>query len=201
MLLDSGATQNFIDHATVARLRLGTKKLDIPQPVFNVDGTLNRHGTITHACDLMIIRGSKKERQRFYITNLGKDRFILGYPWFRTFNPEIDWINAELKGPKLQMETLLLGRLQRVKSWIKEKKNDEDLILEVKRTCAPWSGVTPEETKGGRVEINRTHNATEMAHKYAQEHGKEEVKLPSEFKRHDALFSDEEAKKFPPSRS
>src|SRR5260221_13027410 len=45
------------------------------------------------------------------------------------------------------------------------------------------------------------YNADEMAHKYAQEHGKEEVKLPSEFKRHDALFSDEEAKKFPPSRS
>jgi len=82
----------------------------------------------------MIIRGNKKERQRFYVTNLGKDRFILGYPWFRAFNPEIDWINAELKGPKLQMETLLLGNLQRVKGWIQKKKEEDndDLILEVK---------------------------------------------------------------------
>ena len=39
-----------------------------------------------------------------------------------------------------------------------------------------------------------------MAHKYASEHGKKEVTLPEEFKHHKALFSDEEANKFPPSR-
>jgi len=50
------------------------------------------------------------------------------------------------------------------------------------------------------MEVNRTHNATEMAHKYAEEHKKEEITLPEEFKRHALLFSDEEAKKFPPSR-
>jgi len=48
------------------------------------------------------------------------------------------------------------------------------------------------------TEINRTHNATEMAHKYAEQHKKEEIILPEEFKRHALLFSDEEAKKFPP---
>jgi len=49
------------------------------------------------------------------------------------------------------------------------------------------------------MEVNRTHNATEMAHKYAEEHKKEEITLPEEFKQHALLFSDEEAKKFPPS--
>ena len=39
-----------------------------------------------------------------------------------------------------------------------------------------------------------------MAHQYAKEHAKEEVKLPEQFKRHASLFSDEEANKFPPSR-
>ena len=39
-----------------------------------------------------------------------------------------------------------------------------------------------------------------MAHKYAEKHGKEEVKLPDKYKRHAALFSDEDAKKLPPSR-
>jgi hypothetical protein len=52
-----------------------------------------------------------------------------------------------------------------------------------------------------RVEfIRRTHNAVEMAHEYAKSHAKEEIALPEEFKRHAALFSDEEAKKFPPLR-
>jgi len=54
------------------------------------------------------------------------------------------------------------------------------------------------ETLGGPVEIKRTHNAIKMAHKYDQEHGKEEVKLPEQFKCHEALFSDEEANTFPP---
>jgi hypothetical protein len=39
-----------------------------------------------------------------------------------------------------------------------------------------------------------------MAHKYAEENKKEEVKLPKEFEKHVALFSDEEASKFPLSR-
>jgi hypothetical protein len=41
------------------------------------------------------------------------------------------------------------------------------------------------------------NNAVEMAHEYAKSHTKEEVKLLECFKHHAALFSDEEAKKFP----
>src|SRR5579863_8386561 len=43
------------------------------------------------------------------------------------------------------------------------------------------------------------HIATEMAHNFAEQHGKMEAILPEEFKRHAALFSDEEAKLFLPS--
>jgi len=50
------------------------------------------------------------------------------------------------------------------------------------------------------VEIKHTYNAIKMAHKYATEHGKEEVTLPKEFKCHTLLFSDEEANKFLPLR-
>jgi len=105
-LLNSGATENFIDHTTVAKLQLGTKKLNFQRPVYNVDGTMNRHGTITHACNLMVKQGNKKVRQRFYVSDLGKDRFILGYPWFRAFNPDINWTEAKLKGPGIKMETI-----------------------------------------------------------------------------------------------
>jgi hypothetical protein len=53
----------------------------------------------------------------------------------------------------------------------------------------------------GQVEFIRcTHNAVEMAHEYAKSHAKEEITLLEEFKYHVTLFSDEEAKKFPPSR-
>ena len=163
-----------------------------------MDGTLNRHGTISRACDLLVSRGNKKARQQFYVTNLGCDRFILGYPWFREFQPDIDWANGMLRGPTIQMETLLFGTLQQAKKYLENKK-DEDVILETKKALL-WPGVTPSEMKGGPIEVNRTHTVVEMAHKYAQEHKKEEVVLPPEFKRHETLFSDEEANKFPPSR-
>src|SRR5712672_2681614 len=80
-LVDSGATANFIDYKTVARLRLGTQKLDNIRTVKNIDGTLNRSGNITHCCDLLVSRDRKQERTRFFVTNLGGDRFIFGYPW------------------------------------------------------------------------------------------------------------------------
>jgi hypothetical protein len=46
--------------------------------------------------------------------------------------------------------------------------------------------------------IRHTHNAIEMAHEYAKSYAKEEITLLEEFKHHAALFSNEEAKKFPP---
>jgi hypothetical protein len=151
----------------------------------------------------MVSHGTRKEQQHFYITNLGKDRFIFGFPWCQAFKPDIDWTEAQIKGPRVQIETLLLGKYQRIKNYIKEKKaadqEQEDIILELNCTeCPPWSGATPEEIQRGQVEINQAYNAVEMAHKYTLEHGTEEITLPEEFKHHAALFSDEEANKFPP---
>jgi len=79
----------------------------------------------------------------------------------------------------------------------------------------PWSGVTTSEMKCGWVEVKHTmaveifqryigikcaHMAADMAHKYVEEHGTTNVILPEEFKHHMALFSEEEANQFPPSR-
>jgi len=177
-LLDSGATENFIDHVMVARLRLGTKKLNLQRPVYNVDGTMNRHGTITHACDLMVKQGNRKVQQPFYVSNLGKDRFILGYPWFQAFNPDINWAEAKLKGPGIKMETIQHEVMEKARSYMQKLKTQ---IAAAKIECHPWLGVTPMETLEGPVEIKCAHNAIEMAHKYDQEHAKEEVKLPKEF--------------------
>jgi hypothetical protein len=49
------------------------------------------------------------------------------------------------------------------------------------------------------VEINQANTTVKMAHKYADNHPKEKVTLPEEFKQHAMLFSDEEAKNFLPA--
>ena len=227
-LLDTGATESFIDIKIVKRLNLGSQELDNPRPVFNVDGSANKHGTITCATHLLITQGNKKQQVPFYVTNLGDDCFILGYPWCQDFKPDINWANSKLKGPRIHMETLLFGKVQhlhqKLNETLKAKENDdlvftvsaaitqespEEALEELEESIQPdnnndeslWSGVTTPEMECGQVEfIRHTHNAVEMAHKYAETHAKEEIKLPERFKQHAALFSDEEAKKFLPSR-
>jgi len=72
-LVDSGATGNFIDYSTVKRLGLGTKKLDQMHTVTNIDGTLNRAGTITRSCELLVSQGGKQKRTTFFVTSIRRD--------------------------------------------------------------------------------------------------------------------------------
>jgi hypothetical protein len=81
VLVDSGTTENFMDYKTVARLHLGTKKLEQVRPIINIDRTSNQAGDIMYYCDLLVTRGQQTGQERFFITNLEKDWFIFGYPW------------------------------------------------------------------------------------------------------------------------
>jgi len=101
-LLDTGATENFIDSETVKKLRLGMKELPYQQPVFNVDGTPNRQGKISHYCDLMVSQGNLRRQLHFFVTNLGRDHFLFGYPWFKAFKPDIDWGSRNTQRTKSQ---------------------------------------------------------------------------------------------------
>jgi hypothetical protein len=62
-LIDSGATENFIDQETIKKLKLGTKKLKTPVGLRNIDRTFNKSGQITHYLNLLISHGSKKSTE------------------------------------------------------------------------------------------------------------------------------------------
>ena len=89
----------------VERLSIGLRPMKEPQRVFNVDGTENKHGTLTHYTLLRVKKGDKNLLQRFYVTSLGADRAIFGYPWLRDFNPNVDWGTGRVLGPPVQIET------------------------------------------------------------------------------------------------
>jgi RNase H-like domain found in reverse transcriptase/Reverse transcriptase (RNA-dependent DNA polymerase)/Retroviral aspartyl protease len=95
-LLDSGATDCFIDYEFVNQLKLPLIKLDRAIPVYNVDGSSNNAGSITHKCEVTMRFKDHYELIRLYVTQLGKTNVILGHSWLKRHNAIIDWTNGEI---------------------------------------------------------------------------------------------------------
>jgi hypothetical protein len=132
-LVDSGAMENFINRKLVDKLKLGTRRLEQPIKLRNIDGTFNQTGQITHYLDLLTARGNKKIKERFYVTGLSGVELILGYPWLRDFNPQIDWATNKLLGPEVRLSTLLHARYPHLRSSLKNERariNHEELVVQ-----------------------------------------------------------------------
>jgi hypothetical protein len=70
-LLDTGATENFINLDYAKYLRLPIKQFDKPQLLLNVDGTENRAGSLKYYTDLSVQTGNKCVNMQFMLSNLG----------------------------------------------------------------------------------------------------------------------------------
>jgi hypothetical protein len=81
-LVDSGATENFMNLAYAKWLQLPIKQLDEPKKLLNVDGTENKSGELKYYTDLVVQTGGAYTTLRFYLSDLGEQKAILGYPWF-----------------------------------------------------------------------------------------------------------------------
>ena len=90
-LLDSGATENFLNLSYAKWLKLPIKRLSTPRKLYNVDGTQNKSGELQFYTDLAVQTGSNRTNLRFFLTDLGDHKAILGYPWFSASQPRIDW--------------------------------------------------------------------------------------------------------------
>jgi hypothetical protein len=86
-----GATENFMNLQYAKWLNLPIKQLPQPRPLYNVDGTQNKDGSLQYYTDLAIRTGPCTINMRFFLTNLGEHKAILGYPWFAAMQPNIDW--------------------------------------------------------------------------------------------------------------
>src|SRR5713226_8864322 len=90
-LIDSGATENFMNLEYAKWLQLPIKQMNEPRKLLNVDGTENKSGELRCYTDLQVQTGTNHTNLRFYLTELGEQKAILGYPWFAAAQPRIDW--------------------------------------------------------------------------------------------------------------
>lgn len=96
-MVDSGATTTFLSRRFVKENRVVTRKLATPIPLYNIDGTLNRDGTITDVAILELEIGAHREKVVFTVTDIGMEDIIIGLDWLRKHNPEVDWDQGTLK--------------------------------------------------------------------------------------------------------
>ena len=82
-MIDSGATGIFILSSFVCKNNIVTKLMKHHDPIvlYNIDGSRNKAGTITHVAKLCLQVGNFDELVEFLITNISTEDVILGIPW------------------------------------------------------------------------------------------------------------------------
>jgi hypothetical protein len=99
-MIDSGATGLFLHQDFVKRHRIFTRALIHPITLYNIDGSVNTAGRITHSAKLLTtVDKNQPQMLEYLITNLGSEDIILGLPWLRRVNPNIDWQAGRLVVP------------------------------------------------------------------------------------------------------
>jgi hypothetical protein len=78
-LVDLGATENFMNLQYAQWLRLPIKCLAYERNLFNVDGAQNKSRKLKYYMDLEVQMGSNWTQMRFFLTDLGEHKAILGY--------------------------------------------------------------------------------------------------------------------------
>jgi Reverse transcriptase (RNA-dependent DNA polymerase) len=176
-LLDTGATENFMSLNYAQRMRLPTMALETPRKVFNVDSSENKAGTITHYTDLSVQTGQRRTLLRFFLTNIGGQDIILGYPWFMAIEPKIVWGRGWIDYTHLP---------------IVMRTHDARLARMVARTV--------QRRKPLRTRLAQAQDRQTLASKLAEQAQPKIVALPERYKRHARVFSEEESQRFPPAR-
>jgi hypothetical protein len=93
-LLDSGATDLFINSHFVKRDHLTMKKLSQPIPVYNVDGSLNEAGSISEVLEAVLRFHDHSKHAIFTVTGLGivfKGPVQSGFSTSKRCNRDRNW--------------------------------------------------------------------------------------------------------------
>ncbi len=95
-MIDSGATEDFIDQGLCDKYEIPTRETKKPREVYLADGQPSDIGPITHTAETTMTIGSHQEYATFQAANLEHHEAILGIPWLRKHNPRINWANGQI---------------------------------------------------------------------------------------------------------
>ena len=183
VLVDSGATDNFMHPNFAKRMGLRPVALERPQKIWNADNTENKEGMITHYLDLDVEAKGIHKDMRFYITNIGKDIFF-GYPWLAAYEPCFKWRDATIG------EEVLLVIIQSI-----NPRNPQPRPVITQATLENLKACIVQQLE---EQCCLRTMATELAIQAGQ-HTKA-VELPPQYQEFAKVFSEEESFRFPTSQ-
>ena len=209
--LDCGATGQFIDQNFAKTNGLKLERTKKPIPVYNVDGTANKRGTIRYYVDLNIEIHEQTRKERLLVTGLGKQKIILGFPWLKRANPIIDWEKGTLEwrksGKKSEPKRKVLEQ-QKQPTTIAEEEDEEECLNstqnplddhELSLLISSITGETDDSTWINAKIATATAIQAELNSK--KEIRPLEEQIPKEFHEFLDVFSEEKAARFPEPRT
>jgi hypothetical protein len=175
-LVDSGATKNFIDPKVIEQLQFPIQKLEQPRIIYNINDTSNKAGSITHKCPIKLQFKDKIKTVDFFVTDLGQDHIVLGFPFLKKFNPKINWETGVI----LPTNKIFAIPKYLWEHWWKVWKLDGRLLQKadlLRKTSFAQKWVA----------------AADKQKKQLKEAG-----VPAKYRHYCKVFSEEEAKRLPP---
>ena len=108
--------------------------------MYNIDGTQNSTGSITHVAELIVEFQGHREKIIAEVTDLGKNTFILGFSWLKHHNPDIDWTKGMVKMTRcprhchmLQPKSVFLASLKKEEYNIQYQVHETICALEAQQ--------------------------------------------------------------------
>ena len=196
-MVDCGATALFLSKEFVRRNWVHMHPLTRKIPLYNIDGSRNKAGSLAHYARLRLQVGKEEAWQDFLMTELGSEDVILGLPWLRRVNPKIDWAEGmmEMKphsgdagkvsnclGRRATVEQVAANRMQRRQWWRARVLEDPSESL----WCA--AGYT---------------YSTKLAEKAKKDQPKQtfEQIVPEEYRRYAKVFLEVKSERLPEHKS
>jgi hypothetical protein len=90
-MVDCGATENFINKEYAERNGIPLNEKTVPRRVLAMDGREVVSGPVTHDAVVKLKINNHHETIKLHCITIGNSPIIVGLPWLRRHNPNIDW--------------------------------------------------------------------------------------------------------------
>ena len=127
-MIDSGATEDFIDKRICDKHQITTKVAERPREIYLADGNLSEMGSITHIAEVPMEIGGHRELATLQVANLQNHEIILGMPWLKGHNPKIDWEEQKITFDSERCITWCLDKSATIYAVPETEAQEENII-------------------------------------------------------------------------